>query len=107
MSDEIPRRICIDLFTPAETAIYFAAQAVERMPPDERLTKAGDLLYQARMLVADFVDGVRPPFATKYVRRVRASDLLDELEADDHCDCDVVHEQSPACVAAHARKAGV
>lgn len=57
----IPRRIQVDKFTPAEKAIYDAQGAVEAMPADVRLTKAGTLLQQARDAVADFVDGVQPP----------------------------------------------
>lgn len=52
----IPRRIQADKFTPAERAIADAQYAVEAMPPDVRLTRAGTLLQEARDLVADFVD---------------------------------------------------
>lgn len=55
-SDEIPRRARMDQWCPAERAIYDAAQAVEEMPADERLTRAVILLDDARRLVADFVD---------------------------------------------------
>lgn len=55
---EIPRRIRIDLLTPAEKAIYDATQEVENLPPDPRLTAAVVLLQQARDKVADFVDNV-------------------------------------------------
>lgn len=58
MTNDVPRRIRIDQFTPAEKAIYDAQQAVEAMPADVRLTKAGNLLGEARDLVADFVDGI-------------------------------------------------
>ncbi len=64
VSYEPPRRIRLDLFTPAERAIYDAVQAVEALPPDERLTNAVILLGRARDLVADFVDGV--PFGEGY-----------------------------------------
>ena len=57
---EIPRRIRIDLFTPAEKAIYDAVQAVEAAGCDVRLTNAVVLLSDARAWVADFVDGVPP-----------------------------------------------
>lgn len=53
---DIPRRCRIDLMTPAELAIYKAAQAVEEMPADVRLTDAVILLSQARDKVADYVD---------------------------------------------------
>lgn len=55
---DIPRRIRIDQFSLAEKAIWDAAQAVEAMPADPRLTEAGNLLTAARAKVADFVDGV-------------------------------------------------
>jgi len=48
----------MDLFTPAERAIYDAVQAVEALPADVRLTEAVVLLQQAREKVADFVDGL-------------------------------------------------
>ena len=57
-NNDTPRRIRIDLFTPAEKAIYDAMQEVEKMPPDTRLTEAVVLLYKAREKVADFVDGI-------------------------------------------------
>lgn len=62
----IPRRICIDKLTPVEKAIYDAVQAVEALPPDERLTNAVIALGKARDLVADFVDGV--PLGEGYPR---------------------------------------
>lgn len=68
MSQDIPRRNRIDRFTPAEKAIYDAAQAVEAMPADVRLTNAGIKLTEARTLVADFVDGV--PGGESYPRPV-------------------------------------
>ena len=52
--NETPRRIRIDLFTPAEKAIYDAMQEVEKMPADIRLTEATILLDKAREKVADF-----------------------------------------------------
>lgn len=55
---EAPRRIRLDLFTPAERAIYDAMQAVEALPPDVHLTEAVVLLAKAREKVADYVDGV-------------------------------------------------
>lgn len=58
MSNEIQRRCYLDRLTPAERAIYDAAQAVEAMPADVRLTWAGVMLARARELVADYVDGV-------------------------------------------------
>lgn len=55
-----PRRNCLDKMCPAEKAIYDAAQAVERMGCDERLTDAVILLGKARERVADFVDAQKP-----------------------------------------------
>ncbi len=57
-NNEIPRRNRIDLFTPAEKAIYDAIQEVEKMPADVRLTEATILLDKARAKVADFIDNV-------------------------------------------------
>ena len=55
MSD-IPRRIDINRYVPAETAIREAILRVEEMPADVRLTDAVVLLGQAKDKVADFVD---------------------------------------------------
>ena len=55
-SSEIPRRIRMDLWTPAEKAIGAAVDAVEAMPADPRLTDAVCLLAKAKDRVADFVD---------------------------------------------------
>lgn len=56
--NKIPRRICIDKFTPAEKAIYDAVHVVETMAADPRLTEAVILLQKARDWVADFADGI-------------------------------------------------
>lgn len=53
---ETPRRIRLDLMTPTEKAIYDVQQMVEKMPPDIRLTLAGEKLREARNLVGDFID---------------------------------------------------
>jgi hypothetical protein len=53
---EAPRRAILNLMEPAELAIHNAMQEVEKMPADERLTKAVTLLSQAQDLVADFID---------------------------------------------------
>jgi hypothetical protein len=55
-ADAIPRRIDMQRWSPAERAIYDAAQAVEAMPADARLTQAVLLLGKARECVADYVD---------------------------------------------------
>lgn len=52
----IPRRDRADLWTPAERAIFDTAQIVEQMGADELLTKALNLLHEARAAVADYVD---------------------------------------------------
>ena len=57
---ETPRRIRMDLWTPAERAIYDAIQAVEEAGADERLTDAVILLGRAKDRVADYVDGIVP-----------------------------------------------
>jgi hypothetical protein len=56
MTDAAPRRICVDLLTPAERAIYDAVQAVEAAGAHVLLTDAATLLQQARARVADYVD---------------------------------------------------
>jgi hypothetical protein len=57
---EIPRRIRVDLFTPAEKAIWDAVQAVEAAGASVTLTDAVLLLQAARESVADHVDGTTP-----------------------------------------------
>jgi hypothetical protein len=54
--NEVPRRIDMLRWTPAERAIYDAMQAVEAMPADMLLTQAVLLLGKAQEAVADFVD---------------------------------------------------
>ena len=58
MTDNIPRRIRIDLNVPAELAIRKAMEAVEDLPADSRLTAAVVLLGDAKDWVSDYVDGV-------------------------------------------------
>lgn len=55
-SYEIPRRNRIDLYTPAEKAIYDAKLEVEKLPADPRLTDALLYLQLAQNLISDFVD---------------------------------------------------
>lgn len=57
---ETPRRIRLDLMTPAELAIYNATQEVEKIGADVRLTHAVIKLQEARELVADFIDNINP-----------------------------------------------
>lgn len=56
MTDNIPRRIRLDLNTPAELAIRAAIIAVEEAGCHPLLTDAVNLLSEAREKVADFVD---------------------------------------------------
>lgn len=51
-----PRRVRIDLASPAEKAIRDAMRAVEVMAADVRLSQAVVLLGQALDKVADYVD---------------------------------------------------
>lgn len=52
----IPRRIRLDLMTPAELAIHNAIQEVEKVGADRKLTGAVTYLLRAKALVADYVD---------------------------------------------------
>lgn len=52
----IPRRICIDLLTPPEVALYKALAAVEEAGADPLLTDAVILIQQAREKVAEYID---------------------------------------------------
>jgi len=61
--EETPRRVRLDLYVPAEKAIYDAMQEVEKMQGDIRLTHAVIHLDIAKNHVADFVDNV--PFKEK------------------------------------------
>lgn len=78
MSD-IPRRACIDLFTPAEKAIREAIIAVESAGCDARLTWAVMSLSDAQAWVADFVDGV--PCEDHYPRPPIPPQVLADLQA--------------------------
>ncbi len=57
---DTPRRNRIDKYTPAETAIAAAVQAVEEAGADTLLTEAVTLLIQAQAKVADYVDAHQP-----------------------------------------------
>jgi hypothetical protein len=61
MSNTIPRRLRLDLHTAAEKAIYDAVQEVEKIGADVRLTRAVQLLAEAKELVADVVDEQQEP----------------------------------------------
>ena len=57
MSD-IARRADLDRMTEQELAIRRAIIEVEKLPADERLTRAVVLLGQAQDQVANYIDGV-------------------------------------------------
>ena len=52
----IPRRNRVDLYTPAEKAIFDAIDAVESLGADTRLTDAVNLLGDAKSKVADYIE---------------------------------------------------
>jgi hypothetical protein len=54
--NQTPRRQRLDRSEPSELAIRHAVDMVEKMEADVRLTKAVDLLNEARELVADVID---------------------------------------------------
>jgi hypothetical protein len=56
--NDIPRRIRIELMTPAELAIRAAVLAVEEAGADPLLTDAVVLLDEAKEKVADYVDRI-------------------------------------------------
>jgi hypothetical protein len=56
VTKDMPRRIHMELNTPAELAIRAAVMVVETAGSDPLLTDAVILLQQAREKVADFVD---------------------------------------------------
>jgi hypothetical protein len=56
ISNTIARRAQMQLWSPAEHAIYKAMLEVEKMDADTRLTEAVTLLGKAKDLVADFID---------------------------------------------------
>ena len=56
--DKLPRRIYLNLATPAEKAIRYAILEVEKLPANTLLTKAVCLLAEAKECVSDFVDGI-------------------------------------------------
>lgn len=53
----MPRRACIDAFTPAELAIRQAKTEVENLGADLLLTQAVIKLAEAQNLVADWLEG--------------------------------------------------
>lgn len=53
---DIPRKVRMDMWGPAELAIHNAIQEVEKMPADTLLTEAVILLSQAQDKVAEYID---------------------------------------------------
>lgn len=51
-----PRRNCMWLKTPSETALQNALQSVEELGADGKLTEAIEHISKAQELVADFID---------------------------------------------------
>lgn len=58
MTTEIPRRIRMDLMTPAELSIMNAMQEVEKVGADPKLTEAVILLDKVKNLVSDYTDSL-------------------------------------------------
>lgn len=56
MSDYIPRRMRLELNTPAELAIHNAMLEVEKIWADVKLTEAVILLQKAKNLVSNYID---------------------------------------------------
>ena len=52
----LPRRIQMNLNFPAERAIFNAMRAVEKLPPNEKLTKVITLLAEAKEELGDYFD---------------------------------------------------
>ena len=95
MSNEIPRRIRMDLWHPAELAIQNAVNEVEKMAADVRLTNAVILLGKARESVADFIDDVtrKDESASEKAHRLvhELSHILPDLDQHLH---DVISNES-------------
>lgn len=49
------------LMISVELALHNVTQEIEKLPADLRLTRAVQLLTEARKMVADYVDGVEHP----------------------------------------------
>ncbi len=85
MSEEsIPRRIDRARWSPEETAIDAALQAVEELGADPRLTDAVTKLDEARGHVADFVDGVEPEPLPRKVTPEQIELLLRQATTEEH-----------------------
>lgn len=80
VAHDIPRRNRMEAWTSVERAIHSAAQAVEAMPADIRLTEAGILLGRAQSKVADFIDG----FGRCAVPNCTAQPLPNKSVCSDH-----------------------
>lgn len=78
---EMPRRNKLYQFTPAEKAIWNAAQEVEKAGVHPYLTNAVNLLAKAREWVADYVDGeINPKDWDEDAKRIirEAAQLLEQ-----------------------------
>ena len=60
MDSNIPRRCDLLRNTPEELAIRSCVEAVERLGAHPLLTDTVSLLYDARMKLADWIDGGQP-----------------------------------------------
>lgn len=54
--ENFPRRNRLDLNTKAELSIHESIQEIENIGADEKLTKAINLLSEAKNLVSDYID---------------------------------------------------
>lgn len=72
MSHDPTRRSNLDTMSPAERAIHDAMLVVEKMPADERLTRAVMFLERAKEAVADYVD--RVDFLQRFVEHQASRD---------------------------------
>lgn len=55
------RQVRLDLNSKEELAIWKAMQLIEKMGADERLTKAGQCLSDAKSLIGDYLDEIATP----------------------------------------------
>ncbi len=82
--NDIPRHNRLDLNTPAELAIRAAVEAVEVAGCHPLLTDAVNLLHEARMKVAAFVDGL-PDSPLPMTDKARADEAEEAREALKQC----------------------
>ena len=58
--EQPPRRMRLDLMTPAELSITNAMQEVEKIGANVKITDALIHLQKARDLISDFIDNEKP-----------------------------------------------